>query len=280
MNFLRNGLNVKLLSYYLIFQILFVVLFIILSSLGAFFHFLLNHEMSVIESWLHLHQWETLIISKGLAFFILHRWFHIRLYQANDILSMIKKTLQTPKDKPIIITSFILLSFLSLVQIEDFSSQFTNGYYYFLSFLGILFLYGIDLLFITYLYQIYPKTIRESLIKMKLSYLLIFLIAFKLCVPDYYHFFPFVIFSYSMVLLLAESLRKIESGAFIFILFFLAPLGPLLGVDPIWGSDYSLMRMKEPPSVTFLVLLWMISFVYYQTREKLRLAFMRLHQKG
>ena len=55
------GNNVK---YYAVFQMIFVILAVLLSSVGLFFHFLLDHEISIAEAWVHNNQWEILITSK------------------------------------------------------------------------------------------------------------------------------------------------------------------------------------------------------------------------
>jgi hypothetical protein len=49
-----TSLVIKNLKYYIVFQLIFVVLVVILSSIGAFFHFLLDHEISIVEA-LFLH---------------------------------------------------------------------------------------------------------------------------------------------------------------------------------------------------------------------------------
>ena len=65
-----TGQLVKNVKYYAVFQLIFVVLVVILSSIGAFFHFLLDHEISIVESWLHNNHWEILIVSKIFSLFV------------------------------------------------------------------------------------------------------------------------------------------------------------------------------------------------------------------
>lgn len=84
----------KNIRYYASYQLLFVIIFIILSSSGAFFHFLLNHEISIVESWLHNNHWEILIISKLLSLTIMNRWFRVRLYEMKTIKQLFKELLK------------------------------------------------------------------------------------------------------------------------------------------------------------------------------------------
>ena len=85
------GQIIKNLKYYSVFQLIFVLLVILLSSIGAFFHFLLDHEISIVESWLHNNQWEILIVSKIFSLFLLNRWFEMRLYELKSFRSLFNK---------------------------------------------------------------------------------------------------------------------------------------------------------------------------------------------
>ena len=46
--------------YYGAYLTIYVATVLILSSIGAFFHFLLDHEISIVEAWLHNNKWEIL----------------------------------------------------------------------------------------------------------------------------------------------------------------------------------------------------------------------------
>lgn len=106
------------LRYYGAYQLMYVAGVLILSSIGAFFHFLLNHEIGIVESWLHNNKWEILIISKLLSFFLLHRWFSMRLYQLKSLKSLVGELLHWPELPALVISCFMLISYLVLSKVS------------------------------------------------------------------------------------------------------------------------------------------------------------------
>ena len=104
-----NGQLVKNIKYYFAFQLIFVSLVVVLSSIGVFFHFLLDHEISIVESWLHNNQWEILISSKLVSLFLLNRWFEVRLYELKSFRQLVKELVTWPDPKAIVISVFTYL---------------------------------------------------------------------------------------------------------------------------------------------------------------------------
>lgn len=259
----------KNIRYYGAFQLTYVLIFVILSSIGAFFHFLLNHEISIVESWLHNNHWEILILAKLMALFLLNRWFKVRLYQLKSFRELLKELLSWPSRSAVVISLFMILSFLSLSKIQFSGQNLGYWYYHLTSFLGLFAYFGIEFIVIAYLDDILNHKEHPSHFWMALAYTILFTVAFRLSVPDYYNLLPYVVLCYSTLAYLSGKAFKSWSNVVCFLLVFVAPMGSLFGLDPVWGDDFSPMRLSTKLNPSFLIAIWILSFCYYKYRDQI-----------
>lgn len=264
------------LKYYSIFQLIFVIFVILFSSVGAFFHFLLDHEISIVESWLHNNQWEILIISKLISLFLINKWFKVRLYQFKNFRTLMKESLSWPESKAIVISVFMLISLIASHRPVFVDQNTGHWYYLFISYFGIMFFLGIEFVLLGYLEDILSLSSRPSKLYLGLSYALIFTFAFKISIPDYYGMVSYLFLCYSSLILLSGDKFKNWSNVLSFLVLFVAPMASLFGLDPIWGDDFSPLRLGHKPNFAFLAVIWMISFFYYRYREILILSIRKL----
>lgn len=266
----------KNIKYYGSYQLLLVIIFIILSSIGAFFHFLLNHEISIVESWLHNNHWEILIVAKLLSLFFLNRWFKVRLYQMKSIRELIKELVKWPDPKAIVISFFMMVSYLSLSGVSYAEQNISYWYYHLTSFLGLFLYFGIEFIVIAYLDDILNQTEQPPYLWLGISYTVIFTLAFRASVPDYYGLLPYVVFCFSTLMYLSGKFFKSWSNVLCFLVVFVAPMGSLFGMDPVWGDDFSPFTVKSKLSLPFLAVIWMVSFFYYRYRDQIILGARKL----
>lgn len=263
-----TSLIVKNVKYYAVFQLLFVVLVVVLSSVGAFFHFLLDHEISIVESWLHNNQWEILIISKLCSLFLLNRWFKVRLYQLKSFRQLVQELVSWPDPKAIVIAIFMVIGFITIGN-SSYVGQ-NIGYWYFqvASFFCLFLFFGIEFIVIAYLEDVLNQKVHPPRLQLSVCYTLIFALAFRMSVPDYYNLMPYVILCYSSLIYLSGKSFKSWSNVVCFLILFVAPMGSLFGLDPVWGDDFSPFRIGNRLNLAFLAVIWMISFSYYRYRDQ------------
>lgn len=265
---MNQGNLLKNIKYYASYQLIYVASVIILVSIGAFFHFLLDHEISIVESWLHNNHWEILIISKLLSLYLINQWFTVRLYELKTIRTLIKELVRWPEPKAVVISIFIVISSLVLGKIGVTGHTFSYWYYHFASFLGLILFFGIEFIVIVYLDDILNQHEKPSKLWLSLVYTMLFTGAFMLTVPDYYGLLPYVVFCYSSLIYLSGKSFRIWSNVVCFLLLFVAPMGSFFGLDPVWGGDFSPFKLQDKLSVLFLALVWTISFCYYRYRDQ------------
>lgn len=273
-----KDISLKNIRYYGSYQLLYVVIFIILSSIGAFFHFLLNHEISIVESWLHNNHWEILILAKLLSLFLLNRWFKVRLYQMKSIRELVRELVKWPEPKAMVISFFMLVSYLSLSGILYTGQNLSYWYYHLTSFLGLFLYFGIEFIVIAYLDDVLNQKEQPSIGILSVVYTILFTAAFRLSVPDYYQLLPFVVLCFSTLMYLSGKSFKSWSNVVCFLLMFVAPMGSLFGMDPVWGDDFSPFTVKSKLGLPFLAVIWMVSFCYYKYRDQILLAIRKLYR--
>lgn len=255
--------------YYASFQLIYVALVVILSSIGAFFHFLLDHEISIVESWLHNNHWEILITSKLISLYLLNRWFSMRLYELKTIRTLLKELIRYPEPKAIVVPIFMLLSYLTLSDIQFISQNVGYWYFHFISFFGLFLYFGIEFVVLAYLEDVLndgdnkPRSILLGII-----FTIFFSAAYRLSVPDYYGLLPFVVLCYSTLIFVSGRSYKNWSNVLCFLLLFVAPMGALFGLDPVWGDDFSPFKVERKLNFAFLAVIWVISFCYYKYRDQ------------
>lgn len=262
------GLVVKNLKYYVIFQLIFVILVVILSSVGAFFHFLLDHEISIVEAWLHNNQWEILIISKLCSLFLLNRWFKVRLYQLKSFRQLVQELVSWPDPKAIVVAVFMVLAYITIGKTTYVSQNIGYWYFQITSFFAIFAFFGIEFIVIAYLEDVLNQKVHPPRLELGLCYTLVFALAFRLSVPDYYGLMPYVVLCYSSLIYLSGKSFKSWSNVVCFLLLFVAPMASIFGLDPVWGDDFSPFRIDKRLNLAFLAVIWMISFSYYRYRDQ------------
>lgn len=257
----------KNIRYYASFQLIFVVLAITLCSIGAFFHFLLGHEISIVESWIHNNNWEIIIISKVLSLYLINKWFKMRLYELLSIRALLKQLVGWPELRALVISVFSLIAFLVLGDVTDSKQNLAYLYYHVISFFGLIVFFGVEFVLLAYLDDVLNhKTIQKKYLGV--IYCALFAVSFKLTVPDYYRQLTYVIFCFSTLLYLSGKEFKDWSNVLCYLVVFIAPMGTLFGMDPVWGDDFSPFRLKSQLGITFLAVIWMVSFGYYKYRER------------
>lgn len=258
----------KNLKYYAVFQLVFVIIVVLLSSIGAFFHFLLDHEISIVESWLHNNQWEILIVSKLISLYLLNYWFKVRLYQLKSFRELVSELVGWPDSKAIVVAVFTVASYIAVGNVVYVSQNVGYWYFQLASFFGLFIFFGIEFIVIAYLEDILNQKVHPPRLYLGAAYTFIFAVAFRMSVPDYYSLMPYMVLCYSSLIYLSGKSFKSWSNVVCFLVIFVAPMGSLFGLDPVWGDDFSPFRVDKKLNFSFLAAIWMISFSYYRYRDQ------------
>ena len=97
------------LSSYACYQIIFILSVVLLSSLSAFIHFLLEHEISIIESWLQNYGWEIVIMAKSMSLAAMYYWSKVKSRSWPSLKNIRSVLTEWVEYKALVLTVFSLL---------------------------------------------------------------------------------------------------------------------------------------------------------------------------
>ncbi|TDJ06851.1 MAG: hypothetical protein E2O68_04305 [Deltaproteobacteria bacterium] len=270
---MKNSL-LRDLSYYVFYNLVTLVSITIIVSLITFFHFLLDHSIEAIESWISDNGWGLITASKLIALFIVMK-FHV--LNKNDKPTFKKLTLDHfifPKKEfyPILLAFiglfFVLESVNFVVGEFELDNVIKSFFYAFLFYFSDLFL----------LAQISSNG-KTSRLK-NFLYPLIFVIIAKtsfllITVSDEKGQLTLLITYLNMVLLMFISGLNRENkfsllAPLIFLIFYICPIISIFGLDPVWGDSRAVMTLKIIPylknyivfSLLILCYLYLKNFKY------------------
>lgn len=110
MTLARNDRNI--IGIYLLYSILFLLIHLGFVSTVSFFHFLLDHDMTTIERWVHRNSWDILVCSKFLSWLLFFFVLKLNLPEKNKLNELLKSHFMAPT-----LTNF-LFSLLILVGVS------------------------------------------------------------------------------------------------------------------------------------------------------------------
>jgi len=246
----------------------FVVTHVVLSSIGAFFHFLLDHEISIVEGWLHKNGWELTIFSKIFSFFILQKFLQIRLYRPQSLKKFLKDQWRMPNQNLIISIIFLFVMLVYFGKPSFQPQNYSFFFYHLITYCSFTLWFLIDyfaLVQLRDLFDLENKTLSRWLYVL---YFLTFYLSFKMIIPDYFSVSLIIFLHFITLLFITGAKFKQWPNIFFYLVLFASPLATLFGIDPVWGTDFSPFKFQRMPHSAFLLTIWMISLAYYRYRHR------------
>jgi hypothetical protein len=270
MTIFRNllGLEVdirKILSYYLGYNLIFLIGYIAFISMISFFHFLLEHDMAVIENWIFRNAWEVIVFSKLLASFIIIKALKLNNYFTISLWQTIKEEHWKPSRYAVIFILFI--SFLFYALIMQFSGELINNAkdtdFAHISFLGSAFFYFMDFFIINLLLKYIPISNQRKLFVLLAICLVFFLFFTKATLPYINKYYIFLILHFVTLLIFLAKEPKNLLNPILYALIVIGPFSSFYGLDLVWDNAHSIYSYKETLPNIGILGLWLIGLVYY-----------------
>lgn len=255
----------KILLYYLGFCILFLVIHLSFISLVSFFHFLLDHDMAVIENWLYRNAWEIIILSKLISASLIIKALKLNNYFVNSLFEIIKTDIWKPTRKVVVFIFFISILFYAMIM--QFSGELINNTketdFAYVSYIGSALFYLIDFLVINVLFRNIVITQKKKYFALGISLTALFLIFTKATLPYISKYYIFLILHFSTLLLLLFKERKNLINPLLYTLIIIGPFSSLYGLDIVWDNAHSIYSYKETLPVVGISGIWLIGLGYY-----------------
>lgn len=253
----------KITHYYIFFCLIFVLMHLLLVSIFSFFHFLLDHEMGTIESWISRNTWELIFIAKLSAFFVSYKLTKLNDYREQKLRDYFKSLSMKPTRKAMILSCFIIGIFYALI--VQFgggikSNQFLDELLV-SSFLGAFFFFAIDIIYLIYLNEFY-KSDKLNSVNMLIVLLVIFILASKIVLPYMSKYLIFLVVHF--VTLIYMYSKKNLADIFVYLVLIVAPMSSFFGLDLVWDNSFAIVNYKEKVPVFGIIGIWLIAITYYR----------------
>lgn len=255
-------------KFYALFYFFLWSLHLILISLISFFHLLLNHNIRTIGDWIGDRGWALIIFSKVLIFYISVQFIRLRSKKINLLQGYFRNSIQWPRKEFIVVLLFLLLGLMGIGQVKFNSSVILEIDRILLSAVGTLIFFGVDYSLVVVLETFYPIT--EASQKSRKLFIFPFLFyVFTYSTFIYEQLVSFRLYAFFFLFLyLGEWRRRNWTLPFYALFFFITPAYFLLGLDPVWGSSYSLFILQKPVSTFSLFILIGLAVGYLHYIQK------------
>lgn len=254
--------------WWLFYVAVFIITHVVLSSVGAFFHFLLDHEISIVEGWLHKNGWELTLFSKLFSFFILQKFLQIRLYKPQSLKIYLKDQWRLPNQNLIVSIFFLFIAIIYFGKPIAQPQNFSFFFYHLITFFSFTLWFLIDYFAIAQLKDLFDLNNKSLSRSLYFLYFFSFVISFSMVIPDYFGVSLIIFLHFISILIFGGIKFKQWSNVFFYLILFASPLACIFGVDPVWGTDFSPFKFQHRPHSAFLITLWVISLAYYRYRHR------------
>ncbi|MBT3234503.1 MAG: hypothetical protein HN353_00980 [Bdellovibrionales bacterium] len=270
----------RLVLMFSLYQLMGWIFHLLLLSITAFFHFQLGHSLRSVDQWVVVHGWYLVILTKLAA--ILTFWFflHHRLsWRGSSLLLNIDWQSIRPRRETIILLTFMSIYAFTISRPVVNETRWEQGAML-LSYIGITTFYLADIfiydLLLSRLFwdnrgRVHPPSNWVLLLlallsagTLQLSYGHLQKLDITLWVNLFFVFY-----------LVGYYHQQDKSGVnwlriIPFILLIFAPLGALLGEDPLWGDRFSAFTLPAPYVQFQFVIMITLSVLYLLLIKHLR----------
>lgn len=255
----------KILLYYLGYCGLFLIFHLSMISLVSFFHFLLDHDMGVIENWLYRNAWEMIIFSKGLAAFVTLKALKLNNYSVASFLDIVKNNVWKPTRKVLVLLFFFSILFYALV--IQFGGELINNAresdFAYISYLGSSLFYLVDVFVIYILMQNVKIDLKKKMFVLNTCLLMMFILFTKATLPYINKYFIFLILHFVTLISFFTKEKQNIINPILYALVIVGPLSSLYGVDIVWDNAHSVYTYDQKLPLLGISGIWLIGLGYY-----------------
>lgn len=250
--------------------IFYFFMFLCVVSVATFFHFQLNHSLSIIEDWLRLNGWRTLIISKAVSFYIVFKFLVIRFDIKESFKSLILGTMGKFETSffVLVFSNYFLIIFLtSPISKEQLLPSFGNQI---LVFMSTVFVFALDIIFIILIDKLYPLASKFRFLR-DLAFASFWCVLYKASLQIEGTSVRFVFFQLFFILQVLHWHRLNWLHPLLYICLVVAPLQAWFGLDMILKGEFSsFVPSHELRWLELLAILMIYLFYFKLTGDKKR----------
>lgn len=255
-------------SNYLFFYAIVWAFHLLLISVVAFFHLILGHNIGTIADWIVDRGWIQMSVTKILIFALAIQFMRLRNKKYAHIRGMLRNSFAIPRHESFVVIFFLLLALVGVGDIYLNPAYIFEPTRIFISTLGTIIFFGIDLILILILDVFHPlKQAKDTFRKILLFSLLFYLVTRATFI--YEQTISFKLFSYFFIILYCAYWRRRNwSLPLLMISTVLVPAFTLFGLDPVWGETFTPFQMRHNISTVAITIMFAIAIFYFEYRKK------------
>lgn len=253
-------------KYYALFYFVLWSFHLVLISLISYFHLLLNHNIRTIGDWIGDRGWFLIILSKVLIFYLALQFIGLKSNKITLVRSYFRNSIQIPRKEIVVALLFLIIGLMGLGKMMVNNTLIFEFPRMVLSAVGTIIFFSIDYAMLVILEIFFPlRSMKENRRKLFIFPLLFYYFTYATFI--YEQTVSFKLYAYFFLLLyLGEWRRRNWTLPLLFLLAFLVPSYTLLGLDPVWSSNYTILAMEK--NISSLSIFLLVGFaVYYLNRS-------------
>lgn len=259
----------KILTYYAGYSCLFLLSYLALVSTTSFFHFLLDHEMGVIEGWLSSNAWELLLFAKLIAAMLSLKSLKLNNYLLKDSWDLVKAGRFLPEQKVVVMIVFLLVFFAALIhQFQGGLKVNPDAEFLATSYVGTIGFFLIDVFVIFSALSNFPLERKRQSYLLGVALPVIFLATTKIALPYLDGTAFFLLLNFCALMGLMSGSKNNLANLIIYSLAVTGPLAALVGVDAVWGDSRSAYLYPSNTPAIGILGVWLTGFLYYLRRKR------------
>ena len=255
-------------KYYAFFYFILWSMHLILISLISYFHLLLNHNIRTIGDWIGDRGWTLIIISKLLIFYLAMQFISLKNKKLSLLKSYFRNSIQFPRKEIVAALLFLLIALMGLGSIGFNRSMIFEIDRIAFSTIGTFVFFSIDYALLVVLEIFFPLNNNLDQ-KRKLFLFPLLFYFFTNATFIYEQTVSLKLYAYFFLLLYAgEWRRRNWTIPMLFLIAFCVPSYSLFGLDPVWGSSYSLFSMERAISTFSIFVLIAFAVTYLENIKR------------
>lgn len=255
-------------KYYALFYLVLWSVHLILISLVSYFHLLLDHNIRTIGDWIGDRGWALILISKILIFYLALQFIRLKSKKISLVRSYFRNSIKLPRKEIVASLLFLLIGISGLGRVGVNQTMIFELDRMIFSVVGTFVFFSVDYALLIILEIFFPiEGEKEKTQRLFLFPLLFYYFTYATFI--YEQMVSFKLYAFFFLLLyLGEWRRRNWTMPLLFLSAFLIPCYALFGLDPVWGSSYTFLKMDRTISSFSLFLLIGFAVGYLQRIQK------------
>ncbi|MBL6989128.1 MAG: hypothetical protein ISR65_05095 [Bacteriovoracaceae bacterium] len=242
------------------------IVHLIIISIVVFFHFILKHDLAVIEEWISLRGYEILIMTKLISLYIAMKFVNLKNDTNHPLKHYLNKGVVAPTREILVVIIFLIMSIVYIGAPIAMNSEEIELISTLLSYVAVCVICLTDIIVLNNFREYFQLTFKSKLVR-NLLFPIMFWLVHKNTFVYIKYFDSIIILHLFMCLIFSDWKKNNWTLPGIYIGLIVAPLASFLGHDWHWKQEYSPFIISSLPQVYEYTVLCLLVLVYLYVKS-------------